>query len=377
MNIRKFLIGTLIISIMVALSYFSMVFLTSLKKQPEPPRTVKNIPLVKTEKIIYEDIPISIINQGRLSSNHKVDIISEVSGKILAGDLSLKSGQSFKQGDLLYRIYDEETKLALRASKSRFLTSVANILPDIKYDFDQNYKAWMEFFSAIDLDKKLPELPKLQSEQEKIYVAGKNIFNDYYTIQSSEIRLEKFHVYAPFKGSYSQVYLQEGSIANPGSKIASIIRTDLLELEVSFEVDQVKWLKKGQPVELDLGNNVVTQGRINRIGDLVDAKTQSVLVYVDVPNTTGQKLFEGMYMKARFYGFSLEHVMKVPRSSVFNLDEIYLVENDKLKKTRIDVVKVDQEFLYFSGPDENSIVAVVLPLNPSDQMLVQSQMLNQ
>lgn len=377
MDIRKFLIGTLIISIMVAFSYFSMVFLTSLKKQPEPPRTVKNIPLVKTQKIIYADIPISIINQGRLSSNHKVDIISEVSGKILAGDLSLKSGQSFKKGDLLYRVYDEETKLALRASKSRFLTSVANILPDIKYDFDQNYKAWMEFFSAIDLNQKLPDLPKLKSEQEKIYVAGKNIFNDYYTIQSSEIRLEKFHVYAPFNGSYSQVYLQEGSIANPGSKIASIIRTDLLELEVSFEVDQVKWLKKGQPVELDLGDNVVTQGRINRIGDLVDAKTQSVLVYVDVPNTTGQKLFEGMYMKARFYGFSLKHVMKVPRSSVFNLDEIYLVENDKLKKTRVNVVKVDQEFLYFSGPAENSLVAIVLPLNPADQMLVQSQMLNQ
>jgi len=252
---------------------------------------------------------------------------------------------------------------------------VANILPDIKYDFENNYSAWMTFFSAIDLDANLPSLPKIKSDQEKIYVSSKNIFNDYYTIQVSEIKLKKHQIYAPFNGSFSQVYFQEGSIANPGTKIASIIRTDLLELEVSFQGDQVKWLKVGQPVELQIDNKAVAQGKINRIADFIDANTQSVLVYVDVPNTIGQKLFEGMYMDARFYGFSLNHVMKVPRSAVFNFDEIYLVEDGKLKKTRIQVVKVDQDYLYFSGPAENSIMAIELPLNPSDQMQVQEQML--
>ncbi len=375
MNIRKFTIGFIILVIMGAGSFFSMKYLTSLKKKPQPPQVVKNIPLVKTQKISYSDIPISIINRGRLSSNHKVDILSEVQGRILAGDVALKSGQSFLKDQLLYRVYDEEAKLALRASKSRFLTSVANILPDIKYDFDQNYDAWMAFFSAIELDAKLPELPEVKSQQEKIYVASKNVFNDYYTIQSSEIRLEKYKVYAPFNGSFSQVYLQEASIANPGSRIASIIRTDLLELEVSFEVNQVKWIKAGHPVELRIDKQVVALGEIHRIGDLVDPKTQSILVYVDVPNVKKHKLFEGMYMNARFYGFSLNHVMKVPRSAVSNFDEIFLVENEKLRKTRVEVVKVDQDYLYFSGPAENSMIAVELPLNPSDQMQVRSQLI--
>ena len=377
MNIRKFLIGFIILAIMGAGSFYSMKYLTSLKKKPKPPQVIKNIPLVKTQKITYSDIPISIINKGRLSSSHKVDIISEVQGMILPGDITLKSGQSFQKGQLLYRVYDEEAKLALRAAKSRFLTSVANVLPDLKYDFEQNYAAWMDFFAAIDLEKELPVLPKIVSEQEKIYLAGKNIFNDYYTIQSSEIRLAKHQVYAPFNGSFAQVYFQEGSIANPGTRVASIIRTDLLELEVSFEADQVKWLKIGQPVELNTGKQVLAQGKISRISDFVDAKTQSVLVYVDVPNTLSQKLFEGMYMNARFYGFTLNHVMKVPRSSVSNFDEIYLVENDKLRKTRVEVVKVDQNHLYFSGPAENSVMAIELPLNPVDQMQVRTQDIKQ
>lgn len=377
MNIRKLTIGTAILILMGAISYFSMVYLTSLKKKPQPPQVVKNIPLVKTQQISYTNIPISIVNQGRLSSYHKVDLISEVQGKILPGDITHKAGQSFKKGQLLYSVYDEEAKLALRAAKSRFLTSVANVLPDIKYDFEHNYSDWMEFFRAIDLENKLPELPKFKSEQEKIYLAGKNIFNDYYTIQSSEIRLEKHQIFAPFNGSFVQVYFQEGSIANPGTRIASIIRTDLLELEVPFEVDQVKWLKIGQAVELRMEKQIVAEGEISRISDFVDTNTQSVLVYVDVPNTLNSKLYEGMYMNARFYGFTLNHVMKVPRSSVFNFDEIYLVENDKLKKARIEVIKVDQDFLYFSGPVENSIMAIELPLNPSDQMQVRTQLIKQ
>lgn len=377
MNIRKFTIGLLILILMGVVSYVSMVYLTSLKKQPVTPQAVKNIPLAKTKKIVYSDLPISIMNQGRLSSNHTVDLVSEVQGKILPGEITLKAGQSFQKGQLLYHVYDEEAKLALHALKSRFLTSVANVLPDIKYDFESNYSAWMNFFNAIDIEKKLPELPAIKTDQEKIYLAGKNIFNDYYTIQSSEIRLEKYKIYAPYNGSFSQVYFQEGSIANPGTKVATIIRTDLLELEVSFEVSQIKWLKKGMPVELQMSSKVLAQGKVNRIADFVDEKTQSVLVYIDVPNIKGQKLYEGMYMNARFYGFSLEQVFKVPRSSISNFDEIFLVENDKLKKTRVDVVLVDQDYLYFSGPAEGSTMAIELPLNPTDQMQVNPQMITQ
>jgi multidrug efflux pump subunit AcrA (membrane-fusion protein) len=132
MNFRKFAFGSLILIFIGALSYFSMVFLISLKKKPEMPRVQKATPLVGIQKITYTTIPVNLVKQGRLISNHKVDISSEVQGKILKGDIPLKTGQAFKKGDLLFRVYDEEAKLALRAAKSRFLTSVANVLPDIK-----------------------------------------------------------------------------------------------------------------------------------------------------------------------------------------------------------------------------------------------------
>lgn len=373
---RKFTIGFVILFLMAAGSYYSMVYLTSKKKLPEPPQEKKSIPLVKAKEIVYSNIAVSVEKQGRLSSNHKVEIITEVQGKILAGDLPLKVGQSFKKGQVLFQVYDEESKLALRAAKSRFLTIVANVLPDIKYDFDQNYKAWQDFFNAIDINQPLPKLPVSKSEQEKIYVASKNIFNDYYTIQSSEIKLTKHTIVAPFNGSFSQVLLQEGSIANPGTRIATIIRTDLLELEVSVEVNLVKWIEHDQSVELSMGNEVIAHGKVSRISDFVDTKTQSVLVYVSVPNTQKIRLYEGMYLKARFHGFQLQNVMKIPRSAVFNVDEVYLVENNTLLKTRVNVLKVDQEFLYFNGPNQGKAIAIELPLVASDGLEVREQLMN-
>jgi RND family efflux transporter MFP subunit len=223
----------------------------------------------------------------------------------------------------------------------------------------------------------LPEIPKPHSAQEKIYLASKNIFNDYFTIQSSEIRLGKHQFLAPFDGSYAQVYLQEGSIANMGTRVASAIRTDVLELEVPIEVNQVSFLKKGQPVDLLQDGQVITKGSVNRISDYVDSKSQSVLVYVSVPNQGKQKLYEGMYLDARFHGFSLENAMKIPRSAVFNFDEVYLVDSNKLQKARVNVLKVEQDVLYFNGPKEGSTIAVELPLNAADQLHVKTQSVNQ
>ena len=76
---------------------------------------------------------------GRLSSQEEVDLSSEVQGKYYRADVVLKEGTNFKKGDLLVRIFDEEAKNNLKASKSRFMNGIAGILPDIRIDFPESY----------------------------------------------------------------------------------------------------------------------------------------------------------------------------------------------------------------------------------------------
>jgi len=131
---RKIIVVVSIIAIFF-ISIMAMKYFSSMKESPET-RTPENIARkVKALPVAYQPVSYVISSTGRLGSQSYVDIISEVQGEILKGNVPMKKGQRFKKGDLLIRIYDEVTDYNLKASKSRFQNSIANILPDFKIDF--------------------------------------------------------------------------------------------------------------------------------------------------------------------------------------------------------------------------------------------------
>ena len=249
MNKRKLIIIGSVILIIIFSFVLSGIF-RKMKKEPEKklPEQIKRY--VKAETVNYKTYKSEFKVTGRVASQNYIDLSSEVRGKILPGQVSLKKGQSFRKGQLLLRVYDKEAKLALQAHKSRFLNSLANILPDFKIDFQNSYKNWNTFFNTIDIQKDIPELPKIKSDKEKIYLAGRNILSDWYSIKSEEIVLKKHYIYAPFNGAYTEVYAEPGAVASPGVRIARMIRTDKLELEVPIETANIHFIKKGQKVKI-------------------------------------------------------------------------------------------------------------------------------
>jgi membrane fusion protein (multidrug efflux system) len=358
-----------LIIVLFLIGFVAMNYLRSQKEEVKPPVVEKILPFVKTLKVEYSDAFVDVEQTGRLISKGRVDLISQVSGEILAGDVPLIVGQSFKKGDVLLRIFDEDARLSLRAAKSRFLSSIANVLPDLKYDYPENYQSWLKFFNSIEINKPLPKLPEVKNENEKIYLAGKNILNDYFSIQTSEIVLTRFTIKAPFNGAYSSVSLEVGSIANMGSRIARMIRTDILELQVPISVEEVPYVRVGNKVKITYQGKEI-QGKVDRVSEFVDPQSQSVLVYVEMKNRSGFPLYEGMFMKALFAQTKLYNVFEIPRESVFNYDQVYTVIDGKLNKSTVEVAKLDEYSAYISGLEEGSLVVVESLINASNQMPV-------
>ena len=109
---------------------------------------------------------------GRILSQQSVELIAEVQGKLLPGDVPLKAGQEFRAGDVLARIYDRDTRFALQARKSAYLNALANILPDLKMDYPEAYTAWVDFFNTIDLENPLPPFPEVNAPL-KIFLSSR------------------------------------------------------------------------------------------------------------------------------------------------------------------------------------------------------------
>ncbi len=134
-------------------------WLISMKPAPEAPVANTVTRLVQTRLVEYQDLESDIEVPGRLASGRVVDVVSEVAGEILRGDIPLKEGQNFNEGQLICKIYDSQRILDIKASKSQFMNTVANTLADIKFDYPDNYDKVLAFFEDIKMDEALPELP--------------------------------------------------------------------------------------------------------------------------------------------------------------------------------------------------------------------------
>ena len=78
------------------------------------------------------------------------------------------------------------------------MNGIACILPDIKIDFPESFQKYQDFFNSLKIDQPLPELPELDSDKEKVFLASRNILNDYFNIKSAEVRLSKYRLICTF-----------------------------------------------------------------------------------------------------------------------------------------------------------------------------------
>ncbi|MCP5103838.1 MAG: efflux RND transporter periplasmic adaptor subunit [bacterium] len=369
---KRKIITIVSILVIIAAAFLVMMFLASLKKEPPktPPREVKRY--VKVSKVTYGDVESQVVGEGRLVSSRQVDVIAEVQGKILRGDVPLKKGQSFKKGDLLFRIYDREARLGLAARKSRFLNAIANLLPDFKVDYPDSYPKWRRFLASIDIEKNLPPLPAITSDQEKIFLAGRNTLSDFYSIKSEEVRLKKYSIIAPFTGAYTSVLLEAGSVANPGGRVGKIIRTDQLELEVPIKANDADWIKQGDTVYVGTedGSKKWT-GTVVRKAQFIDASSQRIGVFVGLESKGDNPLVPGLYLRAVFPGVMVRNAMQIPRNAVFNSNEVFVVNGGRLAKREINIHKVDQKELIFSGLEEGTDLVVEPLVNAAENAKVE------
>ncbi|MDA3954611.1 MAG: HlyD family efflux transporter periplasmic adaptor subunit [Bacteroidales bacterium] len=356
----------------VGMAFGLMKFLIAQKEKPLKQMAEIAKRVVKAEEVKYKTIIAPVFATGRLTSVSEIDIIAEASGKILKSNITLKKGAEFSKGDVLFTIYTNEAILALKAKKSQFLNSLANLLPDIKIDYPEYDTQFREFFTSIDVNKTLPKLPDFKSEKLEIFLASRNVLSDYYGILKDELQLSRHTIVAPFNGTYSDVYLEAGAYTNTGGRVARAIQTDFFELEAPLEKLDAQWVNVGDNVKIysEL-SSAKWQGKVVRKSKFVDPNTQSQQLYIRLSNSKENPLLVGEYLKATFPGRSVNNVMEAPRNAVFNSNEVFVINNSQLQKKIINIIKVNEKTLIFNGLKEGEMLVMQPLINVLEGTLVE------
>lgn len=356
----------------VGLAYGLMRFLAAQKEdlRSNPPIEAKRY--VKAEPVKYERIISPVSAPGRLTSVAEVDIVAEASGRIQQGEVSLKKGARFSKGDILFIVYPDEAALALKASKSQFLNTLANLLPDIRIDFPEYEAEYMEFFLSVSLEDLLPPFPEIGDEKLKIFLTSRNVLSQYYNIRKDELQLSRHTVTAPFTGTFTEVNLEVGSYTNAGGRVAKAIKTDELELEVPVERFDADWVKIGDKVRVHSDvRGLVWTGTVVRKNQFVDPNTQCQGIFVRIRNHNSPTLLAGEYYRAEFPGHPVNNVMEVPRNIVFNTNEVFVIVNNRLEKRTINIIKENEKTFIFNGLEKGEILVMQPLINVLEGTLVE------
>ena len=355
MKIRKIIITVILLLLLGLLfmvgsiSYQSGVSYGESNAEEIRASKIKNVSAVVSSKFVNvemvsnETYPVLVSGSGRVMAGTMINISSEVQG-LLNSPISLKKGTSFNKGDLLFRIRDTDAKLMLAARKSNYLSQWTSVLPDLATDHSEQYDKWYDFFNSIAVDQPLEEFPKFTTSKEKNFIISRKLLAEYLNIKSDEYRLTKYFQVAPFNGSVVEAFIDQGAIVNPGSPVIQIIRDDELEIEIPLAVKYMQKIKIGSPVTL-IENDIEFKGKVVRIGNFINAKTQSVPVYVKPINKL--PLYYGMYVKAKLELNALEMVSKIPRTAIFGENKIYTVNKDStIHSTEINIRSSDDRYYY-------------------------------
>lgn len=367
---RKVVLGIVFIVILISTLAFSRFLISQKELPPQRPKPEAKS-FVRVVPVAYESLPVTIEVFGRVGSSQQLNLVAEVGGKLLAGGVSLKEGTNFKQGDVLVRVNNSEQLLSLQSRKSNFLNLVASVLPDLKIDFSENYQQWDTYYNSIDLDKTLPVLPEGLSVKAKAFLATKGILSEYFSIKSLEANLSKYTLIAPYNGSIQSVSVEVGSVVNPGSVIASIIRTDRLELKVPVELKDIDDISLGAKVKMYQEDNKAKTwtGSVVRKADYVDPNTQSVNIFISIDDHRGD-VYDGMYLKAVIPGKDVKKGMRVQRNVIRNKSEVFVVEEGLLQIREVNIEKVSQDEVIINGLAVGDQLVIDAPSNASNNMKV-------
>ena len=359
MSIKQRFKKILPILIVIIVSVLIFVLLRSMKKPPKRMMNNHSVLSVSTLDVNIEDIQLKVSVIGKLIARNHAQIYAEVGGILEQGQKQFLEGVSYKKGEVLLSINSKDAEFNLMSQRSNLLTQVAQILPEMKFDFPESSVKWETYLADFKIENEIEPLPEPSNDREKYFVAGKGIYQTYYNIKNLENTYKKYRPKAPFNGTVISSNIKPGTLVRVGQPLGDYISNYVYDLESSVSLEQATSIKIGDMVKLESENIVESiNGKVSRINDNIDPNTQMVNIYITV---SGRDLWEGMYLQGDIYSSTIVTATEIPRRIITNNNTVFVVVDSVAKELNVEIISL------------NGDAAIVTGLNDSTRLITKSQ----
>ncbi|MEM6414116.1 MAG: efflux RND transporter periplasmic adaptor subunit [Pseudomonadota bacterium] len=317
----------------------------------ERQEAVKELPTVFFEATEPTSTRLNVITQGEVRPRTDISLTAQVAGRVVSTSENFVNGGSFKAGDVLVKIEDDDYRVALASARAQ----LAQANEALKREEAEASLAEADFedlglgdtASALTLRK-----PQLAQARASFSAANAEV-------QAAKLNLERTKIVAPFDGRVRERIAGPGQYVAPGAQIGRVFSTDVAEVRLALTDADLE--KLGLPIAFVEGPNnpgpevkmraVVAgvshewQGRVTRTDGAIDPATRQVsaIAVVDDPYNAGSHngvpLAIGLFVDAEISGRPYETAFVLPNTALYGRNRVYVVnEKGRISAREVTVV---------------------------------------
>jgi len=371
----------LIIAFIVAIGV-----MVALTPQPERANAEPRPVAVFAAPVENTNVTLTVTTQGEVRPLTQINLVPQVSGRIVYVNPNFIEGGFFEAGETLIRIDDADYRLAVTRAQAQVAQAQQSLIRE-EAEADLAAREWAEIGEgqASALTLREPQLAQVRAS-----LASANA-----QLQEARLGLERTRVSAPFAGRVRTKSADVGQFVSPGTPLGEVFGTDAVQIRLPLTDNELSMLNipvAYQSTEANPGPQVrisaVLAGRYRewdaqlvRTDSSIDTQTRVLyaIALVDDPygaaaEQGGSPLPVGLFVDAEIQGRVVADAYVLPRSSLRGSDTVYVAqEGGTLGVRNVTVITSDPTRLVVSGGVTVDDLVVTSPIRAaSDGMRIRT-----
>ncbi|KAA9131064.1 efflux RND transporter periplasmic adaptor subunit [Marinihelvus fidelis] len=360
--------------------------LADMRPEPEKNEEAQRLVSLYVDEVRSENVRVDVSTQGEVRPKTEIDLIPQVSGRIVAMSEQFNEGAEFLPGAMLLKIDDTDYRLALVRAEARVAEAKTELqrqqatraIKEAEWKEDRQRGGVPTSFA----------LNQTQVEQAEAMLAAAEA-----DLSKARLDLERTEIAVPFRGRVRTRNVGIGQYVAAGQALGRVFSIDTVEIRLPLTDNQLVELNlplgymagdmaTAPRVDFSatLGNREYHwPGHIVRVNAAVDNDTRLIYAIAEVVDPYGAAAIDGMpmavglFVNAGIDAVSERQAYVMPRLALRNQDKVYVInEDNRLEIRTVEVLSTSEDrVLVTAGVDSGDrVVTSTLP-NAVDGMEVE------
>lgn len=341
--------------------------------------------LVRAVEVKAEPVTFTVEAQGTVAPRTQIELVPEVSGRIVEVSPSFNSGGFFSAGDILVQLDRRDYELSVASAEAEVAQAKVALVRE-QAEAEVARREWKNLRGGTP--------PPLVAREPQLAEARARLAAAEAQLARAQLDLERTTLRAEFDGRVREESVDAGQFVERGRTIAHLYSVDVAEIRLPIANDELAHLD----LTLDRGNGnadvegpEVTvsaefagqtyrwKGRLVRTEGEVDPQSRMVHTVAAVEDPYGRRehtgkppLAVGMFVRAAISGRTLEKAYVLPSVALRGGDQVAVVDaDDKLRYRAVTVARSEREKVIITGGLSDGDVVCISPLDAAvEGMLV-------